>query len=456
MAEYLRPDVYVQRERSGAEPIQAVGTSTAGFVGVTPRGSFEPQLVTSWTEFTTLFSRGIDTPFSEDSDLAYAVYGFFLNGGGRVYIQRVADQTKAKATITSDTVVITALEEGTWGNKLKVTITADQSLFNVVVKLNNVEVEEFKGVAKASDIDSKYVTITGTLVATDSTLAGGVDGVDTLTDEDFIGALTGFDVIDDISIVAIPGQTSQAVLQAVVDYTDNRGDCVPVLDAPLGEDVTTVIATKKLLGGKGAIYYPWGKVVDPINNGKLRLVPPSGHICGIYARTDSERGVHKAPAGIEANVRGFVEMERKLSSGHLDLLNSNNVNAIVAKPNRGIVVWGARLLAPHLDRVYVSDLRLDVAIEEGLYKGTQWTLFEPNDQKLWSSVTAQVKAFLYQYWSEGALFGATPDEAYFVKCDEELNTQEIRDAGKLIIEVGYAKKKPAEFTIIRITQKQPK
>ena len=146
-------------------------------------------------------------------------------------------------------------------------------------------------------------------------------------------------------------------------------------------------------------------------------------------------------------------MERGLSDGEVELLNAKAVNCIMSKPNKGIVVWGARLATPDKDRFYVSDMRLDIMIEGSLYEGTQWSIFEPNDEKLWGSLTAQVKAFLYNLWVDGALFGATPEEAYFVKCDEELNSQEVRDAGKVIIEVGYAKKKPAEFTIIRITQK---
>lgn len=453
MAGYLRPDVYVQRQSGGASPIQAVGTSTAGFIGTTPRGSFEPQLVTSWTEFITLYARGLSSPFAIDSDLVYAVYGFFLNGGGSAYIQRVAGSTKAKATIVVEGLTVTALEEGSWGNGLQVEVKANSSAFDIILTLDGNVVETFTEVSTVDGITSNYVTLSGDLSAGKSSLTGGKDGLEVANDTMYLEALKNFDVIEEISLIAIPGQTSPTVLKAVLDYAENRGDCMPVLDAPKGEDVTTVITSKKQLGGKGAIYYPWGKVVDPAT-GKLRLVPPSGHVCGIYSRTDKERGVHKAPAGVEAVVRGFVETERKLSSEHLGLLNSNNINAIVSRPNQGIVVWGARLLAPHLDRTYVSDLRLDIAIEEALYNGTQWTVFEPNDSKLWSTVTAQVKAFLYNYWVEGALFGDTPEEAFFVKCDAELNTQEVRDAGKLIIEVGYAKKKPTEFTIIQITQKQ--
>jgi len=475
MASYLRPDVYVERVASGAEPIQTQGTAVAGFVGIARRGEIgEATLVTSWTEFTEKFSKGLDTPFMADSDLAYAVYGYFQNGGGTAFIVRTASETAERASVlipAENGIKIYAKDEGTWGNKLSMKVTSTQEngvdVFNVEVSLDDEVVETFEGLT--NDItdenyylpiinsDSKFITVpAGGLQVGEGAFSGGKDGIDDITDADFLGerGLKALDKVEAVRIVAIPGQTSKAVQQGILDYCSGRKDCFGIVDIGLGRTPTEALEDKAEIGGSyGAVYYPWGKVVDPIGKGKLRLTPPSGHIAGVYARTDSERGVYKAPAGTEAVVKGFVEMERGLSDGEVELLNAKAVNCIISKPNKGIVVWGARMATPDKDRFYVSDIRLDIMIEGSLYEGTQWSIFEPNDEKLWSSLTAQVKAFLYNLWVDGALFGATPEEAYFVKCDEELNSQEVRDAGKVIIEVGYAKKKPAEFTIIRITQK---
>lgn len=468
---YLRPDVYVEREAKGAEPVQNLGTSVTGFVGVAERGVVgEATLVTSWTDYVTKFARGLATPFMSNSDLAYAVYGFFQNGGGRAYVTRIASDAVAKATATipeTSGAVFTAKEGGSWGNNIGVTVAGSDTAYVITITYDGEEVEEFDVSTTTTDSNyyvtyindnSNYVTVeSGTLgTSTEELLETGADGIDDLSDSDYTSSngLESFNGVDDLNLVVIPGQTTEAVLQGALDYCAGRKDCFAILDIPMGQDASTALTTKEAISGSyGAIYYPWGKVIDPIGNGKLRLVPPSGHIAGIYARTDRERGVHKAPAGLEAQVRGFVELERRITDGEIETLNPKGVNCIVAKTNRGIVVWGAKMVTAHLDRTYVSDIRLDIHIETSLYQGTQWTIFEPNDEKLWGRIIAQVKAFLYTKWTEGGLLGATSEEAFFVKCDEELNPEEVRNAGRVIVEVGYAKKKPAEFTIFRLTQK---
>lgn len=469
MGEYLRPDVYVEEKPSGASPIESVGTSTGGFVGVAQRGQVGvATLVTSWTDYVNKFARGLKSPFSRDSYLAFAVYGFFQNGGGRAYVTRVAKgATKATAEL-GEGILVNALDEGTWANNnLEVKLVAGENGLDLQVLFEGEIVEIFENVTATpdegnyiSDIKSNFVTITvgsETELAVGSvTLSGGTDG-SAVSDADYLGedGLQAFDVIDNINLIAIPGQTSKAVLQGLVDYCDSRNDCFAILDIPEGLDTTEALgARKELSGTNGACYYPWGKVIDPLgSDGKLRLVPPSGHVMGLYARTDRERGVHKAPAGVEANVRGFVEMERPLANGDVDLLNPAGVNCITARPNQGIVVWGARSLSSNPNKRYVSDVRLDIDIQVSSYLGTQWAVFEPNDEVLWGRISDQIKGFLFNKWQEGALFGATPEEAYFVKCDEELNTEEVRNSGRVIAEIGYAKKKPGEFVILRFSQK---
>lgn len=469
MGEYLRPDVYVEEKPSGASPIEAVGTSTGGFVGTAQRGRVGvATLVTSWTDYVNKFARGLKSPFSRDSYLAFAVYGFFQNGGGRAYVTRVAkDATRAIAEL-GEGIVVSALDEGAWANdNLEVKIVTGENGLDLQVIFEDEIVEVFENVTAKpnegnyiSDIKSNFVTITVSseteLAVGSATLSGGSDG-SPVSDADYLGAdgLQAFNVIDNINLIAIPGQTSKAVLQGLVDYCDSRNDCFAILDIPEGLDPTEALAARKEIGGtNGACYYPWGKVIDPLgSDGKLRLVPPSGHVMGVYARTDRERGVHKAPAGVEATVRGFVEMERPLANSDIDILNPAGVNCITARPNQGIVIWGARSLSSNPNKRYVSDVRLDINILVSSYLGTQWAVFEPNDEVLWGRISDQLKGFLFNKWQEGALFGATPEEAYYVKCDEELNTEEVRNSGRVIAEIGYAKKKPGEFVILRFSQK---
>jgi Bacteriophage tail sheath protein len=201
----------------------------------------------------------------------------------------------------------------------------------------------------------------------------------------------------------------------------------------------------------GALYYPWLAVTNPLGgDGANLLVPPSGHIAGIYARTDEERGVHKAPAN--SVVLGAVDLELNVTKGEQDTLNPVGINCIRAFPGQGIRVWGARTLASDPAWRYVNVRRLFNYVEASIEAGTQWVVFEPNDQDLWARVRRDISAFLRRVWHSGALFGATPEQAFYVKCDEELNPPEVRDVGQLIIEVGMAPVKPAEFVIFRISQ----
>ena len=171
---------------------------------------------------------------------------------------------------------------------------------------------------------------------------------------------------------------------------------------------------------------------------------------GVYARTIQNRGVWKAPAGTECTVRGAVEVVKSLVKSDCDELNPMGINVIMPRSNYGIVVWGARSLNPDSSMRYVSDVLLNTYIKSSIETGTQWAVFEPNNSTLWTKVSTVIEAFLDELWRNGGLYGESADEAYFVKCDEELNPEDVRNAGKLITEVGYARNKPAEFVIIRI------
>jgi hypothetical protein len=273
--------------------------------------------------------------------------------------------------------------------------------------------------------------------------------------------LTGFAAIDPISIVYAPNaQDVEGLVGAVVSHCETQlKDRFAIIDATKGSATISNIdprgttdETEPNAAGNtqyAAFYYPWIKVIDPAA-GLKRTIPPGGHMAGIYARSDTERGVHKAPAN--EIVRGAVDMEFQITKGEHDILNPKGVNVIRSFPGRGIYIWGARTLSTNTLWKYINVRRLFIFLEESIDEGTQWVVFEPNDQKLWARVRATVTEFLTRVWKDGALFGNTPEEAFFVKCDETTMTPDDINNGRLICIIGVAPVRPAEFVIFRIAQ----
>lgn len=248
-----------------------------------------------------------------------------------------------------------------------------------------------------------------------------------------------------------------SVQKAMINHCTLAGGRMALLDAPPDLSPQEVEVWKAKTASfdsmHAALYYPWITIANPLAaSGKPATidVPPCGHIAGVFARSDSERGVHKAPANEE--VRGALRAVRDLTKGEQDGLNPIGVNCIRAFPSRGIRVWGARTLSSDPAWRYVNVRRLFNMVEKSIERSTQWVVFEPNDAGLWSRVRRDVGAFLTTLWRDGMLFGDTPQQAFYVKCDEEINPPESRDLGRLIIEVGMAPVKPAEFVIFRFSQ----
>ena len=265
--------------------------------------------------------------------------------------------------------------------------------------------------------------------------------------------------VDDISIVAIPGITTQHLQNKLIIHCETTmKDRFAVLDSEEKADLDRIRKQRNLYDSKyAALYYPWVRVFDPLSK-KRTNVPPSGYMCGIYARSDIERGVHKAPAN--EIVRGALGLEefdgvkRVITKGQQDVLNPLGVNCIRAFRGRGIRVWGARTISSDSLWKYINVRRLFIFLEESIEDGTQWVVFEPNNEKLWARVRQTITQFLTRVWRDGALMGTTPGEAFFVRCDRTTMTQDDIDNGRLIVLIGVAPVKPAEFVIFRIAQWQ--
>ncbi len=320
----------------------------------------------------------------------------------------------------------------------------------------------------------------------DHTVGGAVNNVtkgtdgNQPTDDDFTGpnGLKLLDKVDDVNIIAIPGRGSKRVISAGLGYCMNRKlqDCFFIADmgGPHEDDpspdqsnpfINTRDEAKQFVPGisvksdYGAIYFPWVIAPDPIGKGKnpKRYLPPSGYMAGIYARIDSKRGVFKAPAGTEANLIGTalpaLEPAIKVDDTDQDFLNPIGVNVIRSFPASGIVAWGTRTMGSDPAWRYISVRRLAIFLRISIYNGIQWAVFEPNDEPLWSSLRLNIGAFMYNQFRAGAFQGSTPAEAYFVRCDSTTTTQQDIDNGIVNVLVGFAPLKPAEFVVIKISQK---
>ena len=272
-----------------------------------------------------------------------------------------------------------------------------------------------------------------------------------------IYALEGVELFN---ILCIPGVTDAGTLAESAAYCQERRAFF-IVDAPRGltpdQMETAILGTSLPKSNHAAVYYPWLQISDPLNGGALRSVAPSGTIAGVFARTDASRGVWKAPAGTEANLVGVQSADYVLTDRENGVLNPRGVNCNRIMPVYGAIAWGARTLQGDNNFAsewkYVPVRRLALFIEESLYRGTQWVVFEPNDEPLWARIRASVGNFLTTVWRSGALQGTNPDEAFFVKVDRTTMTQDDIDNGRLIILVGVAPVKPAEFVIFRVQQK---
>jgi len=414
---YLSPGVYIEEVDRGAKPIEAVGTNTVGFLGTCSKGPVNKAIFcANWTQFVNTFG-----DFRDSQYLAHAVYGFFNNGGTRCFITNVGEHPAGVDRAHEEAAPAAAGAKKEEGKKEGAAAAPAPA-------------------AKGKDPKEVNKILNGMFIGEDK-------GPNART------GLKCFDDVDEIQLICAPGMTDPAIQDAVLTHCELKKNRFAVLDSPETIDMGGIDKIPKPRDSKyGAYYFPWIEVYDP-EKGNI-FVPPSGHMVGIYARVDTERGVHKAPAN--EIVRGALGLKYSISRSEQDMLNPKGINCIrdFSRRGRGIRVWGARTISSDASWRYINVRRLFIMVEESIDIGMQWAVFEPNDHKLWKKITRDTSAFLYRIWRSGALFGKTPEEAFYVKCDSETNPVETIDAGQVITEIGICPVKPAEFVIFRIGQWQ--
>jgi uncharacterized protein len=507
MPNYLTPGVYVEEVPSAQAPIEGVGTAIAAFVGLAPGGPCnEPQRIASWADFAATFSDPDNPdsgPFMEGAYLAHSVYGFFENGGQLCWVVRIGKESErepARAALTATS---------SNGNVLHATSASSEATGPVTVEIREDAAPEevADGERKNAEAKRSYtVEVTGPEGATErheglkpTTLVKEVNARSSLIRLESAGALKAIEpgtyqlerpaapaeeveandvvgdvgrreglgclaALDEVTMVCVPDAVTlvsngddsalRAVQAALISHCEGAADRMAILDPP-----ESVRRPQEILEWRAdalpdskfaTVYYPWLQVRDPLGKGPI-MVPPSGHIAGIWARTDGTRGVHKAPAN--ESVRGATGIAFQLAQAEQGQLNLEGINCVRTFPNRGPIVWGARTLSTtDPEWKYVNVRRLFNFVSASIIRGTQWAVFEPNDERLWLRLRVTTSSFLTRVWRDGALFGATPAEAFYVKCDAQNNRPEDIDAGRVRIEVGISPVKPAEFVVFQISQ----
>ena len=506
------PGVYIEEIPSGVRTITGVATSITAFVGWAPKGATErAELVLNWPDYERKFG-GLD----QRSPMSYSVYHYFSNGGQRAYIVRLvttgsttaADNAIAASRSFNDRLKLTAKSPGVWANNYAIVTKQradDNTRFKLVVtdvkqEKKGIPVETFENLSMSpqsarfvenvlkeeSSLVSAEVENNATTPPEDTVIptSGDNKGVipDTAklqngsegkvlapNDAAFETALlpasgTGgaylLDRIDLFNLLCVPGETTDVQLQKLQEFCRKRRAFL-IADLPesfdfddLSEGLDATLTGKDAINA--ALYFPAVIAPDPLQENRPAEFPACGFVAGLYARTDANRGVWKAPAGTEASLTGVIGVKIPLTNDENGVLNPMAVNCIRTFPIYGTVVWGARTLQGNDERgsewKYIPVRRTALFIEESLFRALKWVVFEPNDEPLWAQIRLNVGSFMNDLFRQGAFQGRSPREAYFVKCDKETTTQSDINRGIVNIIVGFAPLKPAEFVIVKIQQ----
>ena len=504
------PGVYIEEIPSGVRTITGVATSIAAFIGRALRGSVDdPVVINSFGDFERLFGG-----LWADSPMTYAVRDFYRNGGTQAVIVRLyhedgTDPTTAELELATSSTpwVLAARSPGAWGNKLRARVDYDTASgtsdsFNLYIRDDTTgEIESFRNLSittgnprqadKVLNTESNLVTAaaapaarpddhdaptatdplwadngTNTKVATSAEASDGIELEEddyTLNTEVDKRGLYALEKADLFNLLCIPPHGANDVEDTLIGtaaaYCERRR-AVLLVDPPASwndkADAVAGVASIGTSSKNAALYFPRLRMPNPLRDGQIEDFVPCGTVAGIIARTDAQRGVWKAPAGLEATLVGVPALSVPLTDAENGELNPIAVNCLRTMPAAGRVVWGARTLSGS-DRLasewkYLPVRRTALFIEESLYRGTQWVVFEPNDEPLWAQIRLNIGAFMHDMFRQGAFAGASPREAYFVKCDKESTTQSDVNRGIVNIIVGFSPLKPAEFVVIKLQQ----
>jgi phage tail sheath protein FI len=478
MPEYTTPGVYID-EQVATGPIAGVGTSTAAFLGVAGNGPIAvPTAITNLTAFTSAFVSE-DPPTEANGYLVRGVRGFFENGGTSAYVTRVGVKgVRAGVELTGGSpkktvLKVTARRAGATGNKIKVEVQrpaeADDPHFTLIVTgpadnqaetYPDLSMDPADPAFVGAGLENAPVDValvdpaerTPPAKRQAVALENGEDASPAANATAWEAALTALATVDEVSLVCAPGVTAPNIQQKLVEHCENAKDRFAILDAAPGADPEAVKTQRgRLISARGhaALYHPWLTITHPVKAGETLAIPPSGHVAGVFARVDAQRGVHKAPANEQLN--GALGLDQMVDDTQHGDLNDAGVNVMRVFPGRSRpLIWGARTTSEDTAWRYVNVRRLFLFVEESIQQGIRWAVFEPNDVGLWKRLDRTITEFLTRVWSSGALFGGTAEEAFYVKIDEENNPPGAQELGQVFIEVGIAPVRPAEFVVVRI------
>ena len=503
MGTYTYPGVYIQEVDTGNKPIEGVSTSIAGFLGIAERGPLAATFLSSFADYQRSYGGYFVDGTGAQTYLAYAVEGFFLNGGQGCWVARVASGTAGSAQAKLANITISAAGPGATGaqigyyiqpasiapadaTKFRLQIyywstaaaaaTKDPSTATLSEVFDNLSTSStssmyFVGVVNSgSDLVTVAQTASGAVAATAAiTLLTGPAGADpALVPGDFTGVnspdpanpigLAALDGIDDISIYCCPDEhyldstAAGDIAAAIVASCENSKDRFAILQSAANAGVPAKVSpglTAISQRGYSAFYYPWVNFANP-TTGIETLIAPGGHIAGIYARSDANYSVAKDPANEQ--IQGIDSLQLMINNATQGQLNPIGVNCLRSFKTQGNLVFGGRTTSPDPDWQYISIRRLFIYIEKSIQQGTQWVVFQPNDSATWARVIRSISDFLTGLWMQNMLMGATKEQAFFVRCDNTTMTQTDIDSGRLIATIGVAPVYPAEFVIFRIGQ----
>lgn len=502
------PGVYIEEIPSGVRTIMGTSTSITAFVGRAKLGPInKPILIHSFGDFDRNFGG-----LWEKSTMSFAVHQYYKNGGKDAVIVRVAKDTDPDKAVTAlytlkcstnENLLLEASSPGSWGSKLTIKVDKDtknkDEFFNLTISykiaegegqneiLRNLSVDPASPtfISKYLEQNSKFLRVKepGVKEPVPSGMPGNVEVTNPTVDGKDGGEIEDSDLVpespegkkgiyaledaDIFNLLCLPPLTfgkdvSPKTYANAANYCKERR-AILLIDPPVGgiipkdirdffTDQLNVVSSKK----NAAFFFPRIKMANPTKNNLKESFAPCGAIAGVFARTDEQRGVWKAPAGLEAVLSGVTELNYTLTDNENGGLNKLGINCLRAFPIVGSVVWGSRTLdgtdSLASEWKYIPVRRLALYIEESLSRGTKWVVFEPNDEPLWAQIRLNIGSFMHNLFRQGAFQGKTPREAYFVKCDAETTTQSDINNGIVNIVVGFAPLKPAEFVVIKIQQ----